>query len=161
MIAFLQRLLAGGPPILSEATLRDVGGLAALHAASFRRGWTDGEIEQLLLDRAVLCHRAMAGKRLVGFIISRHAAGEAEILSVAVAKSWRSRGVAAQLLNLHLRRLAGLGVQEVFLEVDENNVPARRLYARARFTEVGRRPGYYRDSRGGVATALVLRRAFA
>jgi ribosomal-protein-alanine N-acetyltransferase len=42
----------------------------------------------------------------------------------------------------------------VFLEVDERNQPARRLYRRAGFAEVGRRQGYY-DS---AAAALVLRR---
>jgi len=62
------------------------------------------------------------------------------------------------LLNLHLRRLAGLGVQAVFLEVDEHNEPARRLYHRAGFREVGRRPGYYQKAPGVAATALVLRR---
>ena len=47
------------------------------------------------------------------------------------------------MLDLHLRRLAGLGARTVFLEVDEDNVPARRLYRRAGFREVGRREGYY------------------
>ena len=46
----------------------------------------------------------------------------------------------------------------MFLEVDEDNAPARRLYARAGFREVGRRPGYYQQDKGAAATALVLRR---
>jgi ribosomal-protein-alanine N-acetyltransferase len=46
----------------------------------------------------------------------------------------------------------------VFLEVDEDNEPARRLYQRAGFREVGRRPGYYQQGRDHAATALVLRR---
>ncbi|HEY1152975.1 MAG TPA: ribosomal-protein-alanine N-acetyltransferase RimI, partial [Pseudolabrys sp.] len=58
---------------------------------------------------------------------------------------------------LHLRRLAGIGVTAVFLEVSENNAAARRLYARAGFREVGRRPNYYRDA-DGTTHALVLRR---
>ena len=70
----------------------------------------------------------------------------------------RGRGLARALLNLHLRRLAGLGARAVFLEVDEGNEPARRLYRRAGFREVGRREGYYQQGRGQPATALVLRR---
>jgi ribosomal-protein-alanine N-acetyltransferase len=103
----------------------------------------------------------MIGRTLAGFIVSRLAAGEAEILSVAVAPARRSRGLAGKLLDLHLRRLAGLGVTAVFLEVDEDNAPARRLYGRAHFRDVGRRPAYYARPEGPPANALVLRRDLA
>ncbi|HWL30994.1 MAG TPA: ribosomal protein S18-alanine N-acetyltransferase [Xanthobacteraceae bacterium] len=158
MIANILRLFAPRAPALSEAAPRDAAGMAALHAASFRRGWSDEEFERLLLERNTLAHRATTGRRLDGFILSRLAAGEAEILSVATNPAQRGRGVARALLDLHLRRLAGLGVQAVFLEVDENNEPARKLYRRAGFREVGRRPGYYRQERDHAATALILRR---
>ena len=161
MIEFVARLLARGDPALSEATARDAAALATLHAASFRHGWSDGEFERLLIERNVVAHRAMAGRTLVGFILSRMAAGEAEILSVAVVSARRGRGLAGALLNLHMRRLAGLGVRAMFLEVDEGNAPARRLYDRAGFREVGRRPGYYPRDSGNTVNALVLRRDLA
>ena len=137
----LDRLFARGEPALSEAGPRDAAAIAALHAASFQRGWSDGEIERMLRERNIVAHRATTGRALHGFILSRLAAGEAEILSVAVASARRGRGLARALLNLHLRRLAGLGARAVFLEVDEDNEPARRLYRRAGFREVGRRAG--------------------
>lgn len=158
MIGWFARLFARGEPALSEASPRDAVALAALHAASFRHGWSDGEFERMLQERNVVAHRAARGRALHGFIVSRIAGGEAEILSVAVAAARQGRGLARALLNLHLRRLAGLGASAVFLEVDEDNAPARRLYQRAGFREVGRRPGYYRQGRDQAATALVLRR---
>ena len=145
-------------PMLSEAGPRDAAVLATLHGASFRRGWSEDEFERLLLDRSVLAHRATLDQRPVGFIISRIAAGEAEILSVAVARAQQGRGLARRLLDLHLRRLAGLGVRAVFLEVDDDNVPARRLYARSAFRQVGRRDGYYSRPGNASTAALVLRR---
>ena len=156
MIAFLTRLFAGGQPVLSQAGPRDARALATLHGASFHRGWSDGEFEQLLIDRNVVAHRATVGSNLVGFILSRLAADEAEILSIAVASSRRGKGLARRLLDLNLRRLAGLGTRAVFLEVGEGNVPARRLYQRAGFRDVGRREGYYPVGKG--AAALILRR---
>jgi ribosomal-protein-alanine N-acetyltransferase len=161
MIGFLGNLFARAEPALSEASARDAGAIAALHAASFRRGWSEQEVEGLLLDRAVIAHRAMLGGKLVGFIMSRLAADEAEILSVAVAARSRGRGLARQLLNLHLRRLAGLNARAVFLEVDEHNRSAIRLYDRAGFREVARRPNYYPGGDGKPAAALVLRRDLA
>lgn len=148
-------------PMLSPAGAADAGSFATLHAESFRRGWTREEFEQLLLDRHVAAHRALAGRRLVGFILSRWAADEAEILSVAVASSRRSRGIGAALLRLHLRRLAGLGVHHVFLEVEDDNVPARRLYEHAGFLEVGQRESYFSRAGGLAARARVLRRDLA
>ncbi len=156
MMGFLARWFARREPILSEAGPRDAAAIARLHAASFHRGWSDGEIERMLRDRHVLAHRAMSGQSLAGFILSRLVTGEAEILSVAVAAARRGKGMARRLLDLHLRRLAGLGVRTVFLEVEEGNSPALRLYRRAGFRQVGRREGYYQESKG--AAALVLRR---
>jgi [ribosomal protein S18]-alanine N-acetyltransferase len=160
MIGFL-RMLTRPEPALSEAGSRDAAALAALHAAAFRRGWSEDELERLLLDHNVIAHRAMIGRTLAGFILSRLVAGEAEILSVAVASSRRGRGLGRKLLDLHLRRLAGLGATAIFLEVDEDNAPARRLYARAGFRDVGRRPAYYARGAQPPANALVLRRDLA
>ena len=159
MIRVLSRLFARGEADLSEAVPRDAGAMAALHAASFHRGWSEHEFEQLLLDRNVVAHRAALGGKLVGFILSRMVTGEAEILSIAVTRSRRGRGLGRKLLDLHLRRLAGLAVRTIFLEVDEANMAARRLYQRAGFRNVGRRDGYYGEREG--APALVLRRDLA
>jgi ribosomal-protein-alanine N-acetyltransferase len=160
MIALLKNLFARAEPGISEGRPSDAPGFSLLHAAAFQRGWSGEEFERLLMDRDVVAHRAMHGRTLAGFILSRVVAGEAEILSVAVAASWRGRGLAGRLLDVHLRRLAGLGVRTVFLEVDQHNVAARRLYDRASFGEVGRREGYYPRPQGA-STALVLRRELA
>jgi len=154
MMNFVTRLLARPAPAVSEAREVDAAAITAVHAASFQRGWGEDEFHRLIRDRSVVAHRATIGRTLVGFILSRVIAGEAEILSVAIAPAWRGRGFARPLLDLHLRRLAGLGARAVFLEVDEQNAPACRLYRRRGFYEVGRRQGYY----GGGAIALVLRR---
>jgi [ribosomal protein S18]-alanine N-acetyltransferase len=150
----VSHLLSSGQPAFSEARARDAAAIAALHATSFRRGWGEDEVLRLLLQKNVVVHRMMIRRSLAGFIMSRVAADEAEILSVAIAPSRRGRGLSRPLLDFHLRSLAGRGVRAVLLEVDEQNEPARRLYGRAGFREVGRRQGYYESG----ATALVLRR---
>jgi ribosomal-protein-alanine N-acetyltransferase len=157
-MGLFSNLFARGEPALSEAASRDAAPIAALHAASFRRGWSEQEVEGLLTDRHVIAHRAMTGRTIAGFIMSRLVEDEAEILSVAVAGPRRGRGLARNLLNLHLRRLAALGARAVLLEVDEHNTAAIRLYDRAGFREISRRPNYYPGPGGKAVTALVLRR---
>ena len=85
MIELVTRLFARAEPVHSEASPRDAAAIAALHAISFRSGWSDGEFERLLGERNVVAHRATVGGTLQGFILSRIAGDEAEILSVAVA----------------------------------------------------------------------------
>jgi [ribosomal protein S18]-alanine N-acetyltransferase len=158
MIGFFANLFAGGKPALAEATSRDATAIAVLHAASFRRGWSAEEFELLLLDDNVIAHRAICNGKLAGFVVSRRSTDEAEILSVAVARPRRGKGLAGKLLIMHLRRLSALGVRSVFLEVDEHNEPATKLYRRAGFHTVGRRPNYYPIPVGDSASALILRR---
>ncbi|HEY5378583.1 MAG TPA: GNAT family N-acetyltransferase [Pseudolabrys sp.] len=161
MSGFLGFLFARREPVLSDAGARDAAPIAALHAASFRRGWSEEEVESMLSDHAVIAHRAMLGRALTGFVMSRSATDEAEILSIAVARRGQGRGLARQLLTLHLRRLAALGRRAVFLEVDEHNIPAIRLYQQAGFREIARRENYYPLPGGKTAAALVLRRDIA
>jgi [ribosomal protein S18]-alanine N-acetyltransferase len=154
MTNIVSRLLPTSQPTFLAAQPRDAAAIAQLHGASFGRGWEEDEVHRLLLDSAVVAHRAMVRRTMVGFIMSRMAADEAEILSVAITPTRRGRGLSRPLLDFHLRSLAGLGARTVFLEVDEHNAPACRLYGGAAFHEVGRREGYYQ----GGAAALVLRR---
>ena len=158
MMAWLTGLWGGGSAAVEPVTLRDAARLAQLHGASFHRGWGEGEFESMLAERNTLVHRLRIGRKIVGFAVSRLAADEAEILSIAVAASHRGRGLSRTLLLTHLGHLAGRGVRTVFLEVEENNQPARRLYQRAGFAVAGRRERYYREADGQQLNALLMRR---
>ncbi|MEA2887137.1 MAG: [ribosomal protein S18]-alanine N-acetyltransferase, partial [Bradyrhizobium sp.] len=158
VIAWLSDLWAGGALAIEPATLRDAPKLAQLHGASFHRGWGEGEFEQMLAERNTLVHRLRRGRKIIGFAVSRMAADEAEILSIAVDAKHRGRGLSRNLLLTHLGHLAGRGVRTVFLEVEENNQPARRLYDRAGFSVAGRRERYYKQPGGEQLNAVLMRR---
>ena len=150
----MERRHAGG----RACEFRDAARLAQLHGASFHRGWGEGEFETMLPSATRWCIACRLGRRIVGFAVSRMAADEAEILSIAVEAGHRGRGLSRNLLLTHLGHLAGRGVRTIFLEVEENNQPARRLYERNGFTIVGRRESYYRQSGGEQLNALLMRR---
>ena len=158
MMTWLSQWWSGGTPVVEPATQRDTARLAQLHGASFHRGWGEGEFEAMLSERNTLVHRLRLGRKLIGFAVSRIAADEAEILSIAVDAGHRGRGLSRNLLLTHLGHLAGRGVRSIFLEVEENNAPARRLYERTGFTVVGRRERYYKQPDGEQWNALLMRR---
>jgi ribosomal-protein-alanine N-acetyltransferase len=158
MMAWFSGLWSNGTPLIEPAIQRDAAKLAELHGASFHRGWGEGEFEAMLSERNTLVHRLRLGRKIIGFAVSRMAADEAEILSIAIAAGHRGRGLSRNLLLTHLGHLAGRGVRTVFLEVEENNQPARRLYQRAGFGVAGRRERYYQQPGGEQLNALLMRR---
>jgi len=136
---------------------------AAIHRSAFAHPWSAGEIATLLASASTLGSAALnpATGRMRGFAISRLAADEAEILTIAVDRTWRGRGVGRDLLREHLSRATLSGARAMFLEVDHANAPAIALYVGFGFVKVGRREGYYRGPDGKPATALVMRKDLA
>ncbi|SDR50348.1 ribosomal-protein-alanine N-acetyltransferase [Rhizobiales bacterium GAS191] len=145
--------------LLRDLRAEDAPALARLHGLAFHRGWGEDEFEQLLAASSSLGEAASfsRGGGLQGFVLSRIAGVEAEILSIVVDPPARRQGVARSLLSRHLDRLRERGVREVFLEVDEGNQPALAFYETFGLKTVGRRRGYYPRSSGGRGGALVLR----
>jgi ribosomal-protein-alanine N-acetyltransferase len=147
-------------PVLRPLRSERAEQCATLHAACFAHSWSAQEFETLLSNSAVSGEAAVDPKTdaLRGFVLTRLAADEAEILTIAVESALRRRGVGRLLLAGHMSRLPALGARALFLEVERENAAAIALYAKFGFREVGRRPGYYRKAGGSNATALVLRR---
>jgi ribosomal-protein-alanine N-acetyltransferase len=157
-MSWLSALWGGGPVSVEPATPADAPRLAELHGASFHRGWGEGEFEGMLRESNTLVHRLRMGRKTIGFAVSRMGADEAEILSIGIEPRHRGQGLSHKLLLTHLGHLAGRGVRTIFLEVEESNRPAIRLYERSGFMLVGRRERYYRQAGGEQLNALLMRR---
>lgn len=132
---------------LRTLTARDAEDMAQIHAVSFERPWP-------ALDMSVHTERDFCwglGNPLQSFVIFRGADLHAEVLTIATHPDHRGQGVAHQLLDQAIRKLRSQGKKELFLEVAEDNDPARALYKKLNFVPVGRRPGYYRRAAGRMA----------
>jgi ribosomal-protein-alanine N-acetyltransferase len=130
----------------------DAPRLAALHALAFDRPWSAGEIAALMDSPGVLVLAAPGG-----FVMMRAAAGEAEVVTLAVDPAFRRRGLGAALTRAGLAAALALGAEEAFLEVAQDNIAAIGLYRSLGFETVGRRPGYYPRIGEPAADALVMR----
>ena len=131
--------------------------LAALHASAFDHPWPVGDILALIASGAV----ALAEDG--GFILIRAAAGEAEILTLAVDPAARRAGLGRRLVEAAAVRAAAQGAQTLFLEVADDNEAALALYRAAGFAQTGRRKAYYKrtapDGAAQMRDALIFARA--
>lgn len=126
--------------------------LARIHALCFAgapRPWTAAEIAALLARPE--CHLSAVAD---GFALGRTVAGEAELLTLAVAPRARRAGLGGRLTAAFEAEARARGAETAFLEAAVDNAPALALYARAGWREVGRRRGYF----GPGADAVVLRK---
>jgi [ribosomal protein S18]-alanine N-acetyltransferase len=77
---------------------------------------------------------------------------EAHIATIASHPGWRGCGLGQCLMLALLDQAFARGAALATLEVRVGNTPARRLYEKLGFEEVGERRNYYRDGEG----ALIL-----
>lgn len=129
--------------------------MAALHGRCFTtpRPWSSHEISQLQADPQVFTLHEPSG-----FLIGRCVAGEAELLTLAVAPEARRQGLGARLVAAFLAEALARQSETAFLEVSESNAPAISLYAAKGFAQAGRRRAYYHAPDGTLTDALIMSR---
>jgi ribosomal-protein-alanine N-acetyltransferase len=90
---------------------------------------------------------AAADSRVLGFVVSRKTAEEAEILNLAVLPEARRQGIGSRLLVQVLEEARQAGARRVWLEVRASNAAAIRFYERHGFRLRGLRRDYYSNPR--------------
>ncbi|MEL6237194.1 MAG: GNAT family N-acetyltransferase [Pseudomonadota bacterium] len=93
-----------------------------------------------------------------GFVLSRHAADEEELLLIAVLPNQRGRGLGQALIDRLFEAATARGVTRIFLEMRRGN-PAMHLYHKVGFEPIGERPNYYKTADGNLIDAITFARA--
>jgi ribosomal-protein-alanine N-acetyltransferase len=153
---------AAGPHLPAGLELRlarpsDLPHLAALERQAFPDPWSELALGEELADpHGIFLVVAAPGGAPVAYALFRVVADEAEILTFAVAAAERRRGLGSGLLRQGLARARAAGARACYLEVRAGNAPARALYGRFGFRQVGRRRAYYADGADALLMALDL-----
>lgn len=138
----------------------DASSMAAIHASAFARAWDEAAMGQFLAAPDTLCLIGSvadsAGGTLGGLLIARKAADEAEILTFCVAPACRNAGLGRALLDAAATALREAGAKTLFLEVEEGNEAALRLYRSLGAIPVGKRERYYESGADAAIFSLAL-----
>ena len=144
----------------------DVDRIRAVMQAAFDPAYGEGWNRRQVSDALLLPHthyllafdgEPSEGAKAIGFVMSRSAADEEELLLIAVSPDHRGRGIGSDLIERFIKAAQARGKARLFLEMREGN-PAESLYRRAGFEPVGRRKNYYRSGAQGPLDAITYAR---
>jgi ribosomal-protein-alanine N-acetyltransferase len=142
---------------LRPARPDDLDDVMAIETASFPTdAWSPSSMAATLVDQDTTAIVATEADAIIGYaaVLAPHGAGDADVLTIAVAEGARGRGAGRALLERLLAAAGERGASRVFLEVRADNPVATALYASAGFEAIGRRAHYYQPD--GV-DAVVMR----
>jgi len=132
---------------IGPMTEADVAAVAALEAENFSRPWSYDAFLKILSDENYIVMIAKKEDAFLGYCVLLCTGEEADITNVCTAPSARGKGVATEMLTALMEEGRSRGVVEFFLEVRESNTPARGLYTKLGFEEIGLRKNYYEEPR--------------
>lgn len=149
-------------PIIIAADARHIDALMPIMQGGFDpqfgEAWSASQLAGTMLLNGAFARQALdEDGSVLGFSLARAASDEVELLLIVVDSGLRGRGIGRLLIEKVTNDARIRGATEMYLEVRENNVPARRLYQSLGFIDVGRRVNYYTGVNGERFAAITMR----
>ena len=117
--------------------------VAALEPLCFSTPWSEAGVATELENPVSRWFVAVEDGQVRGYAGSHQVMDESEVMNIATDPAHRRRGIAEALLRHLCAVLAETEAEFILLEVRESNAPARALYEKLGFYQVGKRPHYY------------------
>jgi len=151
------------PAQIRKMTPGDLVQVMEIEHYSFSLPWSRSSFEKELRDNGYACYlvaetaeTAETGK-VVGYAGCWVLFDEAHITTLAVHPAYRRSGIGSLLLTSLLEMADARGAEQIFLEVRDSNMAARRLYTEFGFEIKGIRKKYYHDEDALVMVRLLHR----
>ena len=141
--------------MVAKTTPQHVPQVAALERLCFSDPWSEASVASELDNELSLWLVALEGEQVAGYVGSQTVLGETDMMNLAVHPDFRRQGTAEALVTALVEALKGRGSHCLTLEVRDSNAPARALYEKLGFCQVGVRKNYYRNPK---EDALILRK---
>lgn len=119
--------------------------VAQLEKLCFSDPWSENSVASELENALSLWLVALEGDQVAGYVGSQTVLGETDMMNVAVHPDFRRQGVAESLILSLMEALKAQDSHSLTLEVRSSNVPARGLYEKLGFSQIGLRKNYYRN----------------
>ena len=131
--------------------------VAALEKICFSDPWSENSVASELKNPLSCWLVAEEDGVVAGYVGSQTVIDESDMMNIAVHPDHRRKGIAEALVMELVEALKKRESQCLTLEVRASNEPAKALYEKLGFEQVGLRKNYYRNPK---EDALILRKEF-
>jgi ribosomal-protein-alanine N-acetyltransferase len=127
---------------------RHIDGIVAIENTCFKQPWQRISFFSEIYSRDSLGKVVLypSQETIIAYAILRLNFNDLHLLRVAVAPSWRRKGIAVWLLKECFKTAIHMGANIVYLELRQSNISAKNLYLKLGFQIIARRPKYYMDT---------------
>lgn len=137
----------------------DLKAIAELEQCAFSDSWSEAaiyyaldSIEPVQAFALVIPHE----EEIIGYALFQGIFESWELFRIAVHPLWRRQGLARELLTEGIKIVKQSEGEKVYLEVRENNKPAKRLYEELGFRPYSERDNYYADGTNAILYCLTF-----
>jgi len=139
--------------VIRLATVKDIDQLMEIENTCFSHPYSvESFLSDIEGDKVKIFVEEDKGV-LIAFISVYVFLDESNLQQIAVLEKYRKKGIASNLINYAIQYLIENGVKRFYLEVNENNLIAIKVYEKLGFQKVITRKNYY-----GNQSAIVYER---
>ncbi len=134
--------------IIEPATQEDIDQIIEIEKESFKDPWTKENFEKelkLKFSHFFVCKEL---SEVIGYIVFWTIEDEGHIMNTAVKKEYRGKGIGKILLNHIIEFSKTKNIKQIFLEVREKNLIAKKLYSAFGFEPIQLRKNFYGNENG-------------
>ena len=138
----------------------NIQSIVKLDSEIFENKWSENTFRETLENTTQYLFQIEMTGKAIGFICFSVVNKEVELLKIGVDREFRKKGIAQNLFDFllhYLKTSLSLESFDIFLEVKEDNLEAKKFYFKNSFKEFGKRKNYYKKSG---KTALLMKREF-
>lgn len=130
---------------ITPMTSDHVAQVAEVEKLCFSTPWSEASVAAELNNDLSFWLVALDADTVVGYAGSQTVCGETDMMNIAVHPDYRRRGIAEKLILALVDGLKERQSRCLTLEVRQSNEPAKTLYKKLGFAQVGIRKNYYRN----------------
>lgn len=129
--------------IIENAVRADAKRISEIEELCFSSPWSENEIAKETEKNNVIFLCAKFNGNILGYVSGQMILDEFYISNIAVDSNYRNCGIGTALLETLICNVLSKNCVFVTLEVRESNLPARKLYEKLGFIDLGKRKNFY------------------